>query len=252
MAEQQRVALVTGGASGIGLAAVKRLAAKNFKVVILDRSEAAREVAAELNKQGHSALAVVADLADLKQIETAVAEINKQTGGADVVINNAGVHPKRDGRIVSLENMTVEDWEFVFRVNTTAPFLLCQAFIGHMKERKWGRIINIASRAGRSYSDRAGTHYSASKAALIGFTRTVAGAYALTGITANIVAPGQIETPLARTSDPKVLENAARQTPVGRLGTAEEVASMIEYLASDDSGFITGAVMDVNGGIFMG
>ncbi|MDO8704416.1 MAG: SDR family NAD(P)-dependent oxidoreductase [Sulfuricaulis sp.] len=248
----QRVVLVTGAASGIGLATARRFAADHLKVILLDRSEGVHAIAKEFEQQGFNALALVADLGDVEQIQRASETVKTMTGGCDILVNNAGIHPKRNGITISLEEMTLEDWETVFRINLTAPFLLCQKFIGGMKARQWGRIINVTSRAARTYSDRAGTHYSASKAGLIGMTRKIAGDYAAFGVTANCVAPGQIETPLARTSDPKVLANAAKTTPAGRLGTADEVASSIQYLASDAAGFITGAVIDVNGGGFIG
>ncbi|MES2186618.1 MAG: SDR family NAD(P)-dependent oxidoreductase [Pseudomonadota bacterium] len=248
----QRVALVTGAASGIGLACARRLADGGLRVVLLDRSASVLAIASRFTADGHRVEAVVADLADRTGLRHGVAEVLEKAGRCDVLVNNAGIHPKPSGAIVSLEDTSLEEWEAVFSVNVTAPFLLCQAFAGGMKQRGWGRIVNVVSRAGRTYSDRAGSHYSASKAALMGFTRKIAGEYAAFGVTANCVAPGQIETPLARTSTPEVLARAARATPVGRLGTADEVASAIQYLASEPAGFITGAVLDVNGGIFMG
>lgn len=246
----ERTAVVTGAASGIGLATARALVADGVEMVLLDRSESVKDVANSLG--GKKVHAIVADLAHIDQVLQAADEVNTKFGGCDILVNNAGVHPKRDGRIISFEEMTVEEWETVFRINTTAPFLLCQKLIAGMKERRWGRIVNIASRAGRTFSNRAGVHYSASKAALIGMTRTVAGNYASFGITANCVAPGQIETPLARTSDPKVLERAANATPAGRLGTADEVASAVRYLTSEGAAFVTGTVIDVNGGDFIG
>jgi 3-oxoacyl-[acyl-carrier protein] reductase len=250
--DHRRVALVTGAASGIGLACAQRLADDGLKVVMLDRSDAVIAIARRFAAEGHSVDAVVADLADHAGLQRCVEEVLEKAGRCDVLVNNAGIHPKPSGSIVSLENTSLEEWEAVFSVNVTAPFLLCRAFAGPMKQRGWGRIVNVVSRAGRTYSDRAGSHYSASKAALMGFTRKIAGEYAAFGVTANCVAPGQIETPLARTSRPEVLAKAASATPAGRLGTADEVASAIQYLASEPAGFITGAVLDVNGGIFMG
>ncbi|MBF3851501.1 SDR family oxidoreductase [Burkholderia pseudomallei] len=246
----ERTAVITGAASGIGLATARALAADGVGLVLLDRSESVKDVANSVGVvKVHT---IIADLGDLDQVLQAADEVNKKFGGCDILVNNAGVHPKRDGKFISFEEMTVEDWETVFRINTTAPFLLCQKLVAGMKERRWGRIVNIASRAGRTFSNRAGTHYSASKAALIGMTRSVAGAYASFGITANCVAPGQIETPLAQTSDPEVLKRAANSTPAGRLGTADEVASAVRYLTTDGAGFVTGTVIDVNGGDFIG
>jgi 3-oxoacyl-[acyl-carrier protein] reductase len=249
---QQRTAVITGAASGIGLESARWLRDSGVALILLDRSEAVREVASTLSGEGARVQAVVADLSDLSAVAEAGERILSLCDGVDILVNNAGVHPKVDGRIAQFEEITLEDWEFVFRVNTTAPFLLCQKLVPSMKRRQWGRVINIASRAGRTYSPRAGTHYSASKAAVIGMTRKIAGDYAAFGITANCIAPGQIETPLARTSKPEVLAEAARKIPAGRLGTVTEIASAVGYLASDGASFVTGTVIDVNGGETMG
>lgn len=243
-----RISLVTGAAGGIGLESARTLAARGDRVLLLDRSEQVQDAAAALRADGLQAEAFVADLADLAQIDEVAGRILAATGGIDVLVNNAGIHPKVNGRVPGFEEITAADWELVFRINTTAPFLLCQRFVGPMKERKWGRVVNIASRAARAYSDRAGAHYGASKAAVIGMTRKFAGDYAAYGITANCIAPGQIMTPLALRSAPDVLAAAVRRIPAGRIGTAEEVAAAVAYLSSDLAGFVTGTVMDFNGG----
>jgi len=234
---QQRSALITGAASGIGQAATLRLHARGMQVLLVDRNEAVHQVAAAL---GPRARARGADLADAAQIE-ALCDAELRTGGCDILVNNAGIHPKRNGFILALEEISLDEWEQVLRVTVTAAFLLSRSLLGPMKERGWGRIINIASRAGRTWSDRAGTHYSTSKAALIGLTRKLGGDYARYGITANCICPGQIDTALARSSDASVLQHSARSAASGRIGTADEVASMIEYLCEDAAGFTTGA-----------
>ncbi|NMM81373.1 hypothetical protein B2J86_10650 [Acidovorax sp. SRB_14] len=243
-----RTSLVTGAAGGIGLETAETLARRGDRVILLDRSDQVQEVAAAMRAEDLQAEAFVADLTDLAQIDDVANRILTFTGGIDILVNNAGVHPKINGRIPGFEDITAQDWEMVFRINTTAPFLLCQRFLGGMKEKKWGRVVNIASRAARAYSDRAGTHYSASKAAVIAMTRKFAGDYAAYGITANCIAPGQIMTPLARRSTPEVLEAAVRRIPVGRIGTVEEVAAAAAYFTSDLAAFVTGTVLDVNGG----
>lgn len=244
----ERTAVITGAASGIGLESARWLRDSGVALILLDRSEAVREVASTLSREGARVQAVVADLSDLSAVAEAAVRILSLCDGVDILVNNAGVHPKVDGRIAQFEDITLADWEFVFRVNTTAPFLLCQKLVPSMKRKQWGRVINIASRAGRTYSPRAGTHYSASKAAVIGMTRKIAGDYAAFGITANCIAPGQIETPLARTSASEVLAEAAKKIPTGRLGTVREIASAVGYLASDGASFVTGTVIDINGG----
>ncbi|MDB5731543.1 MAG: 3-oxoacyl-[acyl-carrier protein] reductase [Variovorax sp.] len=248
----QRTAVITGAASGIGLESARWLRDSGVSLILLDRSETVRDVASTLSGEGVRVQAVVADLSDLSAVAEAGERILSLCEGVDILVNNAGVHPKVDGRIAQFEEITLEDWEFVFRVNTSAPFLLCQKLVPSMKRRQWGRVINIASRAGRTYSPRAGTHYSASKAAVIGMTRKIAGDYAAFGITANCIAPGQIETPLARTSTPEVLAEAAKKIPAGRLGSVAEIASAVAYLASDGASFVTGTVIDINGGETMG
>jgi 3-oxoacyl-[acyl-carrier protein] reductase len=247
-----RIALVTGAASGIGLATSRRLAAQGLRVVLLDRSDSVHASTSALVSQGLSAVALQADLHDPVQLRRAADWVKAEEGGCDVLVNNAGIHPKRDGVITAFEDASLEEWEQVLRINLTAPFLLCQKLIAGMKARRWGRIINVASRAGRTWSGLAGAHYVASKAGLIGLTRKLAGDYAAFGITANCVAPGQIETPMALASSKTVLASGARTTPAGRMGTVDEVASAIHYLASDDAGFVNGAVLDINGGGFIG
>ena len=249
---RQKTAVITGAASGIGLESARWLRDSGVALILLDRSEAVRDVASTLSTKGVRVQAVAADLSDLEAVAQAGERILSLCSGVDILVNNAGVHPKVDGRIAQFEEITLADWEFVFRVNTTAPFLLCQKLVPSMKARQWGRVINIASRAGRTYSPRAGTHYSASKAAVIGMTRKIAGDYAAFGITANCIAPGQIETPLARTSKPEVLAEAAKKIPAGRLGTVAEIASAVTYLASDGASFVTGTVVDINGGETIG
>jgi 3-oxoacyl-[acyl-carrier protein] reductase len=246
--KKQKTALITGAASGIGRESARWLADAGVALILLDRSETVRELASSMHESGAGAQAVVADLSDTANVLDACDRILSLCDGVDILVNNAGVHPKVEGRIAQFEEISLDDWDFVFRVNTTAPFLLCQRLIPLMKQKQWGRVINIASRAGRAYSPRAGTHYSASKAAVIGMTRKIAGDYAAFGITANCIAPGQIETPLARTSRPEVLAEAAKKIPAGRLGAVAEIASAVAYLASDGAAFVNGTVIDINGG----
>jgi 3-oxoacyl-[acyl-carrier protein] reductase len=244
----QRTAVVTGAASGIGRETAMLLDAAGVALILLDRNEEVVAFAEKLTAEGGSAQAIVADFSDTAAVSNAGDRILALCDHVDILVNNAGIHPKVNGRLIQLEDISLENWELVFRVNTTAPFLLCQKLIPSMKANKWGRVINISSRAGRTYSFRAGTQYSASKAAIIGLTRKLAGDFAEFGITANCIAPGQIQTPLAMTSTAEVLAETARRIPMGRLGTVNEIASAVAYLASDGASFITGTVLDINGG----
>lgn len=245
----KRTALITGAASGIGLAAAFRMGPR-CKLILVDKLDDVHTAADRLKAKGFEAESIAVDLARPDQI-TDLCQRVLATGGCDILVNNAGVHPKKDGRMIPVPEITLEEWDLVFRINVTAPFLLAQQFLPGMEERNWGRVINVASRAARSFTERVGIHYAASKTALVGMNRTFAGHYAPFGITCNCVAPGQAMTPLARTSSDEVLAAAVAATPRGKMGTADEVASTIEYLATDDAAFITGAVIDVNGGTFM-
>ncbi|MDM0084733.1 SDR family NAD(P)-dependent oxidoreductase [Variovorax sp. J31P179] len=245
-------ALVTGAAAGIGLCTARRLASDGCVLFLLDRLDGVREVAETLAEQGVLAYPIVADLTRDEDIRAACAEIDRLAGGCDILINNAGVHVKRDGHYIPDESLTVEDWEMTMRVNVTAPFLLSQYAVKSMASGNWGRIVNVSSRAGRTSGPAAGTHYSASKAALIGMTRSMAAHYGRVGITINAVAPGHVLTPMALQQAPEVLARSAQGNPLGRLGDPDEIASAIQYLTTPAAGFITGAVIDANGGGFMG
>jgi 3-oxoacyl-[acyl-carrier protein] reductase len=172
-------------------------------------------------------------------------------GGIGVLVNNAGISPKYNGRSALLEEITLEEWNRVFAVNVTSMLLTCQTFIPGMRAARRGRVVNIASIAGRSRSALAGASYSMSKAAVLGFTRSVAAQVASDGVTANCVAPGRIQSPMAEATDARSNADYAKAIPVRRFGTPEEVAAAVAYLASDAAGFITGAVLDVNGGFAM-
>ncbi|MCS5478132.1 SDR family oxidoreductase [Corynebacterium sp. YIM 101645] len=250
-----RLAAVTGGASGIGLATVHRLREDGHKVLIIDRSEQVVELAEELSTEELPVYAKVADLSSPEEIKRLTAEITEEFGGVDILVNNAGIHPKQpDGSHFAIKDISLEQWNLVMDVNLTATFLMSQWAMKGMAERGWGRIVNVASRAGRMYMPISGAHYAASKAAVIGFTRTLAGDCGPHGITANTVAPGRIKTPLSDVSglgsSQNLHEEFAQSVPLRRVGTSDELAAAVSFLASEDSSFVTGAVIDVNGGIF--
>lgn len=257
MSEGRR-ALVTGAASGIGLAIAQRLAADGMSLLLADRDAAVDEVARQLGNRAPDVRSCRVDLSDeadirrLTQVATEPPGTTGLPGGCDVLINCAGIHPKKDRRPYGTSEIGLEDWEQVVRVNMTAPFLLCQALMPAMCGRGWGRVINIASRTGRTFTGTAGLHYTASKAGLIGMTRQLAGESAASGVTVNCVAPGRIETPLLRQVAPERVAESMRSIPAMRLGTAAEVAAAVGFLASEGAAFITGVCLDVNGGDFMG
>jgi 3-oxoacyl-[acyl-carrier protein] reductase len=249
--QPNRVAVITGAASGIGLASAERLATDGFIVLLLDRSEQVTERAAALRERGLQAASLVGDLIDPATIPMTAQVLRDRYGRCDVLMNNAGVASRVFGKEPSFLNVTQDEWEFVVAVNMTAPFLLSQAVFPLMQANKWGRIINVASRAGRTLVRGAGVPYHATKAGVIGLTRALAGQGGRHGITANTIAPGRVVTPLSSQTPDDMVQEALKQIPVRRLGVPQDIASAVSFLASEESSFITGAVLDVNGGGFM-
>ena len=242
-------ALVTGAAGAIGAAIAKLLLERDCFVILADRNEAVRDIALSLGSAKEVA-AVTVDLSVGQQIAAFATDIATTFGGIDVLINNAGIHPKNNGRKFLLEELSLAQWQEVLFVNLTAPFLLYQSAFPHMRAKGWGRVVNVTSRGGRTISPLAAGHYSASKAGLIGLTRVMALESATFGITANCVAPGPIATGMSA-PNAEAVAIARASIPIGRQGEPEDVASAIDYLVSDRAGFVTGAIIDVGGGSFM-
>ena len=248
-----RHALVTGAASGIGLAIARRLALDGASVLLADRSESVATVRDGLQHEGAQAASLVVDLEHASDVQRLAERAQDLAGGGcDILVNCAGIHPKKDGRYMKTADVSLETWDQVLRVNLTAPFLLCQALLPPMCQKGWGRVVNIGSRVGRTFTGTAGLPYTASKAALLGMTRQLAGESAGFGVTVNCVAPGRIETPLLRQASADVVAATARTIPAKRLGKPEEVAAVVGFLVSDGAAFMTGACVDTNGGDFMG
>ncbi|NUZ06088.1 3-oxoacyl-ACP reductase FabG [Piscinibacter koreensis] len=247
-----RTALVTGAASGIGLAIARRLLRQGHRVLMVDRASTLAPAADALNAELDTlrAHAVGADLASAEGIAELVARVDAEHGGVDMLVNNAGTSRGRAG--FDLDATTLDDWNTVIGVNLTAPFLLCKAVVPAMRGRGWGRIVNIASRAGRTGAITGGLQYAASKAGLIGMTRALALQCAPHAITANCVAPGWVETPMTSRVPPAAAAAALKSIPLGRAAQPDEIAAIVAFLCSDDGGYITGAVVDANGGSFMG
>ncbi len=248
---KSRSVLVTGAASGIGLAIARAFVAQGDRVLLSDVQHAVHDAVRDLDSAESKVLSFVADLAEADQVLGLAQHALKTLDDCDVLVNCAGISQKRQGESIPPTEVTLQDWETVLRINLTAPFLLCRELVPSMQRRRFGRIINIASRAGRTFVGPAGVDYAASKAALIGMTRHFAGTYAADGITANCIAPGRIETPLSRRSSTRVLEEAVQKIPARRLGTPDEVAAVACFLASPGAAYITGTCVDVNGGVFM-
>jgi len=244
---QGRIALVTGAAQGIGRAIAMELAAAGATLALADMNEARlNETTAELASTGAAAAAFVMNVSSQESIETGAGAILDKFGKVEILINNAGI--TRDNLMLRMKRA---DWDSVISINLTGAFLLTQALLSPMLKNRWGRIVNIASVVGRA--GQAGqVNYAASKAGLIGFTRSLAREVASRGITVNAVAPGYIETPMTAVLSEQ--QNAAMMAtiPLGRRGTPKDVAEAVKFLASDAASYITGHVLDVNGGMFMG
>jgi 3-oxoacyl-[acyl-carrier protein] reductase len=243
---EARVAVVTGGGKGIGLAIARRLAASGHAVVVTGREDAALDAfAAEVAASGGRALAVAADLSTAGEADRLCAKTLEAFGRADVLVNNAGV--TRDGLLL---RMTDADWDTVLETNLKGAFRAIRAFTKPMMKQRWGRIVNITSVIGM-IGNAGQANYAASKAGLIGLTKSVAKELASRHITLNAVAPGFIQTAMTEALGEKVREGLQAQIPLGRLGTAEDVAHAVAFLCSEDAGYVTGQVLPVDGGMVM-
>jgi 2-hydroxycyclohexanecarboxyl-CoA dehydrogenase len=244
----QRVAIVTGGASGIGLAISERLAADGMAVAVFDREGEAAQLAAEkLAAAGGRALGIMVDVTDRAQIDGGVAQVRDELGPPTVLVNNAGVHA-----VDPFLKITPEKWQHILTVNLTGTFNCCQAVAPDMVEEGWGRIVNISSSSAHS-GQQFMAHYVAAKAGVIGFTKSLALELGPKGITVNTIPPGFIDTPMLRRQESKGLlgegvEQHEALTPVRRIGRPEDVAAMCAFLARDEASYITGQVLGVNGG----
>jgi len=245
-----KIALVTGAARGIGKAIVKEFLEDGYRVVAIDRNAIADD--ALIAAFPDTLWCKVLDITDAAAIKALPAEIFARWGHVSVLVNNAGISPKQsDGYSAKILDTTDAEWNAVIAVNMTAVLHMSQAFLPGMKESHWGRIVNLSSLAGRTKSISAGISYMATKAAILGITRSIAAEMGPFGITANAVAPGRIVTEMSMTAGAEANQKIADSLPVRRLGEAAEIAKAVKYLASDAAGFMNGAVLDINGGIFM-
>ncbi|GGO84426.1 3-oxoacyl-ACP reductase FabG [Wenjunlia tyrosinilytica] len=246
---EQRVAIVTGGARGIGAATAQRLAEEGRAVAVLDLDEAAcKETVEKITKAGGRALAVGADVSDAAQVEAAVARVAEELGPPTILVNNAGV--LRDNLLFK---MSEGDWDTVLGVHLKGAFLMTRAVQKHMLDAGFGRIVNLSSSS--ALGNRGQANYSAAKAGMQGLTKTLAIELGKFGVTANAVAPGFIATDMTAATAARVgmgfedfQKAAASQIPVARVGTPEDVANTIAFLSGDAAGFVSGQVVYVAGG----
>ena len=240
---KSKVILVTASTRGIGLACVKACAKEGAIVYMAARNpERAQEIADELNTEGGNVKCVFNDATKPETFTTMVEDVVRNAGRIDVLVNNAGISQKK-----TVADMTVEEMKRIFEINMFGLFRCSKAVMGIMQQQKYGRIVNLSSAAGkRGGGFLGGAHYSASKAAVLGFSKCMAREVAADGVTVNCVAPGVILTDMCANVDPEVLAEMAEESPVGRNGTAADVAKAMAYLA--DAEFITGHVLSVNGG----
>ncbi len=244
----QKTALVTGGMGGLGAAVCERLGRAGHTVVATYTSDGGRvaQWRDRLQSQGVENLyAVQCDVSDWDSCVAMAEEVHSQAGAVDILVNNAGI--TKDG---AFKKMARENWDQVIRTNLDSVFNVTKQFADNMAERGWGRIINVASVNGRK-GQFGQTNYAASKAGMHGFTMSLARELARKGVTVNTVAPGYLATEMVMQVKEEVRQQIIETIPVQRLGEPSEVASLIAYLASDDAGFITGANIDINGGLHM-
>ena len=242
-----RVALITGASQGIGRVCALNLAAAGATVVVAARNqEKLNTLVGEISASGGKAKTAVMDVADEEQIKSGIKSAIAEFGKVDILVNNAGI--TRDQLVMRMKRA---DWDAVLNTNLTSAYVCIQQVIGSMLKQRWGRIINVTSIFGQ-IGQAGQANYAASKAGLIGLTMAIAREVASRNITCNAVAPGFIETAMTSGFTDEFKQNALKMIPLGRVGTPEDVAQAVRFLASDESSYITGHVLNVNGGMLMG
>jgi 3-oxoacyl-[acyl-carrier protein] reductase len=246
---EDKVAIVTGGASGIGAATARGLSREGAKVVVADwNPENLQKMGTEMKKEDRPFLGLKIDVSSEKDVQEMVRQTVSRFGGIDFLVNNAGISPKHKGRKQNLWEMSIEEWDRVMAVNIRGVFLCCRFAVPRMIERGGGAIVSLSSQAAKAGSAITGSHYVISKAGVVGLTKVLAREVAQYKIRVNAVAPGRIDTPMIWDVPPEVNEQIRKNIPLGRLGKAEEVADPILFLLSEAASFITGVVVDINGG----
>ena len=245
-----RVAVVTGGAAGMGAAICGRLARQGCKVAVLDLDgDAAEQTAKDLESGGATAIAATVDVSDRGAVDAALARVRAELGAVEIMVTSAGID-----RFESFVDISLESWDRMLAVNLTGTFHCIQAAVPDMLAAGWGRVVTISSSSAQSGSRRM-AHYVASKGGIVSLTKALALELAPNGITVNTIPPGFIDTPMARRAEARgdlpSIDAVAAQTPVRRAGTPEDIAAACAFLCSDDAGYITGQQINVNGGWYL-
>jgi 2-dehydro-3-deoxy-L-rhamnonate dehydrogenase (NAD+) len=239
-----RAAIITGAATGIGEKTALRMAEAGADIAVVDLDlTAAEQVSERIQSAGRRSIAIQCDVSNASDVAQTVDRVLLELGKIDILINNAGIA----GRTAPISDVTVEEWNQVLLLDLTSVFLLCKAILPHMVQRGYGKIVNVASMAGKEGSPNM-IPYSAAKAGVIALTKSLAMETVRNGIYVNCVAPALIDTALLRQFSSDHIRFLASKIPMGRLGRPEEVAAVIEFLASDDASFVTGQCYDVSGG----
>ncbi|MGZ8373440.1 MAG: 3-oxoacyl-[acyl-carrier-protein] reductase [Nitrospira sp.] len=246
MSLQGKTAIVTGAAQGIGRAIAECLAQAGADIAVADLDPGRSvETVASVEKLGRKALNIKVNVADANETKAMVEQVLKTWGKVDILVNNAGI--TRDGLLLRMKE---EDWNLVLQINLNGTFNCTKAVLQPMTKQRYGRIVNIASIVG-VIGNAGQANYSASKAAVIGFTKTVGREYASRNVTVNAVAPGFIDTAMTHGLSADVKDTLLKQIPLGRLGTPADIAAAVRFLVSEDAAYITGHVLHVNGGMLM-